>query len=268
MRWLRNGPISFAALALLIGFGLVGEAGATDPRAKDGGLNDLVIYLASDHPRGLPEVEFRQITTELDRLGIAIPPAVHVHRYYYNGNKQYQGPFVVGGPTVVVARHPNTNEQLYVELQLPSGYPEIAYDDETITYIYSDRRVQVRFLKTHPEKFAVSYLPGRGAALRLHEAGRVRAEVREENRANSPLRRSIQSASTATRESLRGLASTTGDVVGQAVQTVGQVVSNAPGIPYLRSRGREATTRIEENRFRTAIERVSNQELIYRPTIR
>lgn len=265
--WDGLNVLTVAVWGVMCGF--VGTAVATDPRASDGGLNDLVIYLGSDHPRGIPEVEFGRITTEMGRLGIAIPPAVHVHRYYYNGNKQFQGPFIVGGPTVVVARHPRTNEQLYMEVQLPSGYPEIAYDDCTITYIYTDRRVEMKFLHGHSgDKFAVSYLSGRGLALRLHERGRLRAEAREDARASSSFRSSLSETRTNVNDTVRGLRASTGAVFGQVTQTVGQVLSAAPGVRYLQSRGREEVTRVQEDRFRTSVERIRGEELDFQPTVR
>jgi hypothetical protein len=266
---LKPGLALAAALTLAGTLANVPTARASDPRANDGGINDLVIHLASDRPGGVPEVEFTRIRSQLDRLGIAIPPAVHVHRYYYNGNKQYQGPYVVGGPTVIVARHPRTNEQVYIEAQLPSGYPEIAYDDCSITYIYPERRVQVKFLPGHADKFAVTYLPGRGLALRLHERGRIHAERHQEARQTSPLRRSLAEARTEVRETTRGLFVTTGGVLARGTQTVGQVVSAAPGLRTLRSQGRQAIVREQQARFHTAVERARTEEDIeFRPTVR
>ncbi|QDV39049.1 hypothetical protein [Tautonia plasticadhaerens] len=258
--------IRSACLASLVA--LPSPSTATDPRATDGGLNDLVIYLSTDHPQGVPEVEFRQIRDELGRMGIAVTPAVHVHRYYYNGNKQYQGPFVVGGPTVIVANHPRTNERIYVEAQLPSGYPEIAYDDCSITYIYPERRVELKFPVGRPGQTAVSYLPGRGLGLRLHEIGRARAELREEARQTDPLRSSLAGVRQNLRDTTRGLAVATGSVVGQGTQAIGQVISSAPGIRYLQSRGQQALVQRDQARFRTAVERVRTEEIEYAPTIR
>src|SRR5215210_1802429 len=43
---------------------------------------------------------------------ITIPRTVLVHRYYFNGERTFQGPLLRGGPCVVVINHPKTGEQL------------------------------------------------------------------------------------------------------------------------------------------------------------
>ena len=73
------------------------------------GLHDIVVYDAGAHAQGLPGINFREAG---DGLKVDIPPAVHVHRYYYSGDKEIQGPIVAGGPTIVVAKHPKTGQQI------------------------------------------------------------------------------------------------------------------------------------------------------------
>ncbi len=216
------------------------DATATDPRAGDGGLNDLAIFLPGNQPQGLPPVEFRELKADMVRLGVDIPPAVHVHRYYYNGNKEYQGPFVVGGPTVIVVNHPRTNCRVYVEAMLPSGYPSIAYDRESITYIYPERRVRLDFAKHHEDKFRVTYLAGRGTGRRLHERGR---EI-EERRALASQQQSLRKTLTTTHQDLtdtmRGVSIAAGKAVNSGVETVTKVASAIPGVRTFQSSGREA----------------------------
>jgi hypothetical protein len=241
---------------------------ATDPRANDGGLNDLVIYLGSDHPNGVPNVEFRKITTDLANLKIEIPPAVHVHRYYYNGNKEFQGPLVVGGPTVVVANHPRTNERMYIEAQLPAGYPSIAYDEDSITYIYPESRVVIGFKPLHAEKFRVTYLGGRGSGRSLHEFGRALSDRAEARREASGIRQSFQTVRQNVRNTTRGIVATTGTVVGQGAQVVGQAVTVIPGVRSLRSRGEQVEAARTAARDRIGNERLPTEALDFLPTIR
>ena len=86
------------------------------------GLNELVVYDPGTHERGLPAVQL--MPNNCGNLGVEIPPAVHVHRYYYNGDKEFQGPIIQGGPTIVVANHPdNPGCTLYIRVNLPSGAP-------------------------------------------------------------------------------------------------------------------------------------------------
>lgn len=243
-------------------------ARATDPRASDGGLNDLVIYLGSDHPRGIPSVEFTQIKQELRKQQIEIAPAIHVHRYYFNGNKEYQGPFVVGGPTVIVANHPRTNERLYMSAQLPSGYPSIAYDRNSITYVYPERRVEISFSPLHREKFRVSYLSGRGLARSRHEAGRARAEQDELRRQSSQFRQSLGSAHSGIGDVARGMGAVTGTVFAQGSQVIGQAISVVPGVRSLQSRGQQVEADRRAFRFRKGTDRTRLDDLEFEPTIR
>lgn len=244
------------------------RAHATDPRAADGGLNELAIFLASDHPRGLPEVEFHRIKNDLQRLDIAIPPAVHVHRFYYDGNKEYQGPFVVGGPTVVVANHPKTNQRVYVEAQLPSGYPSIAYDKNSITYIYPERRVQIQFLACDGQYFKVSYLPGRGIARRMHENGRAASDRAEARRASNQLSQSMRSAGQGIRNTAHGVAAATGSAIGRGAQLVGGAVSALPGVRMLQSQGEQAATKHAATKPRSSEPSAPVQEVDYERTVR
>ena len=101
---------------------------AAEPRV--GGLDELVIYDPGNHDRGLPAIEFAESP---EGIQIEISPATHVHRFYYNGDKEYQGPLLQGGPTVVVANHPRTGKRLYIDVNLPSGAPVIVYDEDSIS---------------------------------------------------------------------------------------------------------------------------------------
>src|SRR5262245_25182228 len=47
------------------------------------------------------------------RVQVDIPPVILVHRYYYSGDRSFQGPMLPGGPSIVVANHPVTGERCY-----------------------------------------------------------------------------------------------------------------------------------------------------------
>ncbi len=110
----------------------------------EAGLNDLVIMDPGKHERGLPAV---LVTYMNEHPEIEIPPTLHVHRYYYSGDKIFQGPIIQGGPTVVVASHPKTGQRMYIDVVLPAGTPRIQYTGNAITYIYNAtrRRVEIKF---------------------------------------------------------------------------------------------------------------------------
>ena len=108
--------------------------------------DELLIIHPEVDPEGKPRPVFvpHQDGGVLD---IQIPPTVIVHRYYYTGNREFQGPLIPGGPTVIVASHPTTGEQIAIEAQLLPGAPRIRYGRHEICYIYSEKRISVCFGK-------------------------------------------------------------------------------------------------------------------------
>lgn len=217
-------------LAVWLGLAVTSQLPATEPRVA--GLDDLVIFHPNDHERGLPKVEFKQ--TE-EGLKVDIAPTVHVHRYYYSGDREYQGPILQGGPTVIVANHPKSNERLYINVMLPSGTPVIAYDKDSITYIYPNYRVKVCFLPFFKNKFTVKYLQGEGIARKVHEAGaHVSSEVKECVH-NSKLANNLGTAARGTGQVMVSTVGVAASAANAGIQTVGKVVSVVPGVRPLQS---------------------------------
>lgn len=84
---------------------------------------------------------------------LEIPPTIIVHQYYYSGDRCFQGPMLPGGPTVLVATHPKTGEQIQLQAQLRPGAPKIHYGPKEIRYEYSDQWIVLEFgcePLTHP----------------------------------------------------------------------------------------------------------------------
>ena len=133
-----TGPLALFMLALIC----IPKFSARAADNSDAGLNNLVILDPGKHERGLPAVE---VKPSPNGLQVEVPPTVHVHRYYYSGDKIYQGPIIQGGPIVIVAKHPKTGVQMNVNAVLPPGAPRIAYTRNSITYVYPDQRVEVKF---------------------------------------------------------------------------------------------------------------------------
>ncbi|MFN0054899.1 MAG: hypothetical protein ACKV0T_22235 [Planctomycetales bacterium] len=77
--------------------------------------------------------------------GVAIPPTVLVHRYYYTGDRNFQGPLLPGGPSVVVFNHPKTGERLYLDVQMLPGAPRVFYTSRSIEYDYGEQRIVIGF---------------------------------------------------------------------------------------------------------------------------
>jgi hypothetical protein len=76
---------------------------------------------------------------------ITIPPTALVHRYYYTGDRSFQGPLLTGGPVVVVVNHPRTAERLYIPVQMLPGAPRVTYTDHSIEYDFHTQAVTIEF---------------------------------------------------------------------------------------------------------------------------
>lgn len=98
-------------------------------------------------PRVDPQGKPRALVVPLPEGGqrIEIPPTVIVHKFYYTGNREFQGPLLPGGPTILVVNHPRKNERLYVEVQLLPGIPRIKYFHNSIIYDYGAQSILIKF---------------------------------------------------------------------------------------------------------------------------
>lgn len=96
------------------------------------------------HPRGIPAI----VPTDANHDGqmeIDIPQTILVHRYYYTGERSFQGPMIPGGPSIVVASHPKTGERCYVNVQMLPGAPRVTYRKDSIEYSYGHQVISVCF---------------------------------------------------------------------------------------------------------------------------
>lgn len=117
-------------------------------------------------PQGRPAAKVK-----LNEIGnglyVDIPETVIVHKYYYTGERTFQGPFINGGPVVLVFQHPRKAERLYVKAVLPAGAPEIHYDAKGIEYRYPGQRMKVSIgIFGHAQ---LSYQTGKTVTDRVHE---------------------------------------------------------------------------------------------------
>jgi hypothetical protein len=104
---------------------------------------ELEILDPGADPLGNPAVEVVPHADGSSR--VVIPPTVIVHRYYYTGDRTFQAPILRGGPVIAVLPHPGTGEQLYLNLNLPPGAPEITYGRHEIVYDYDSQAVRIEF---------------------------------------------------------------------------------------------------------------------------
>jgi len=94
-------------------------------------------------PRGNPAVILRDRGN--GRSSVEIPPVVLVHRYYYTGDRSFQGPMLPGGPSIVVVHHPKTGEQCYIPVQMLPGAPRVHYSGGAIEYDYGRHGITISF---------------------------------------------------------------------------------------------------------------------------
>ena len=160
------------------------------------------------------------------RTIVDIPPSVLVHRYYYTGERSFQGPMIPGGPTIIVVNHPRTGKRLYVETQMLPGAPRVYYGRSTIVYDYGPQAITLKF--GHHGMPSVDYRQGIPFLDRVHNA----AEVRHQRIDDFVQRTGIPAAGAKVRDGASHLAGATADGVrfaGQAALTpVVQVIRVTP----------------------------------------
>ena len=232
---------------------------------REPGLSELVILDPGGNDLGLPPVETR---LGPDGVEMDIPPFVHVHRNYYSGNKEYQGPLVDGGPTVVVANNPFSGRRMYIDVILPGGAPVIAYDKQSITYVYPNRRVAIHFDPLLPDKAVVKYLSGQGVARTLHERGECVADATHRVYRQSRLVGASQELARETGKAALGVVTIAGGAATIAVETTTKALRLIPGVQLLQSLGEQAPERCEEEELRRLNEEQLREFDRYRATIR
>lgn len=217
-----------------------GVASGGEPAAP--GLHEVVVYDSAAHERGLPAVQFKDGEQGLQ---VEIPPAVHVHRYYYSGDKEIQGPIVSGGPTIVVANHPKTGERMYVDVMLPQGAPKIAYDANSITYVYPDKRVSIKFqhFPFDPCVAVVRHHGGKGVARNVEEFHEKVSQHTHEHFAQSKLAQSAKDAAASTGGVVKGAAGAAGDAAACVLDFMKSNVDRLPGAVPLKSAAEGAPER-------------------------
>jgi len=203
-----------------------------------------------------------------DGVQVDIPPVVHVHRFYYSGDKEYQGPILSGGPTVIVANHPKTGQRLYVNVMLPPGAPAIAYSKSSITYAYPDQRVEICYGWWHTDQATVKYLAGRGFARNFHDCKARTQSWFKECWQSSRFGGAVRDTARNTHDGLVGLGGLFCSAGAVAIETSCKIISVVPGVQTLESLGRQRAERSNESAVTEAGKRLEQQELKFLPTNR
>ncbi|EAQ77148.1 hypothetical protein [Blastopirellula marina] len=148
-----------AAIAVVLSAPMIGLA--VEPRVA--GLHDLVVVEPGMHRDGLPAVSIRDSG---ESFTAEIPPTLHIHRYFYSGDREFQGPIIQGGPTVIIASHPKTGQRVYTEVTLAAGSPVIAHNKHGIEYIYDHSRIEINY-GCDEQSVRVKYHSGQGVRRNL-----------------------------------------------------------------------------------------------------
>lgn len=138
---IRSSAAIRTAVATIVAVHAAAAAGGDDVAIVPP-VDELEILDPRVDPEGKPRAV---IQPRPGRLAVEVPPTVIVHHYYYTGDRNFQGPLVPGGPTILVVAHPVTGERLYVEVQMLPGVPRVTYRRKSITYDFGRRRMVVEF---------------------------------------------------------------------------------------------------------------------------
>ncbi|MBW3541936.1 MAG: hypothetical protein KY476_16835 [Planctomycetes bacterium] len=138
----RLDSLAALATAVLVVCAASARAVDDDDRIAVPPADELEVLDPHVDPEGKPRVLTRPTG---DGLEVDIPPAVIVHRYYYTGDRSFQGPRLPGGPTIVVVNHPSTGERQYLEMQMLPGAPRVIYRRDRIEYDFGTQRLVLKF---------------------------------------------------------------------------------------------------------------------------
>ncbi len=196
-------------------------------------------------PMGRPTVQVKPGVGP-DGVGrIDIPPCVIVHKFYYTGDRSFQGPMLPGGPSIIVVHHPGDGERLYLEVQMLPGAPRVFYTRHSIEYNYGVQSIILTFGSHGRPKIA--YRQGVSAATKVRVAGAQlrQGTMRLVERTGAP------AAARKVLDGAKNAAETGADHVhdiGKAVITpVVKIVQLVPGVKMLASSEESRVTHERDN---------------------
>jgi hypothetical protein len=248
------------SLALIFCVTLIAEARAAEPQQP--GLNQLVILDPEAGENGAPAVR------RADDGKVEIPATLHVHPYYYSSDMEYQAQILKGGPTVVVASHPKTQKKMYVDVVLPAGAPVIAYNRESITYVYTDHRIEIHFYDLFPNKVKVRHHHGRGLGRGLRDASNSLKEKVTTGRKQSGLFLELSGAAEGTGKVLKGAGGMAVKATSSLIERGRAIAGLFPGMKALQSISDRIPEEQQKEEIRQAgLEQVKNETKFF-PTLR
>jgi hypothetical protein len=190
-----------------------------------------------------------------------------VHKYYYSGDRSFQGPLLPGGPSVVVVNHPKTGERLYIPVQMMAGSPRVTYTGHHIEYDFGQNGITIEFCCLIG-KAKVDY---RNGVPVTRQIGAAAAQVGQCCKSLYD-RTGIPNACLKVADFTKNVTETTVDHLhdlGRAVVTPPlQLARFLPGVNLLVSSPEERAQRERDLQIRLAEERARQQADVYIPTNR
>ncbi len=239
---------------------------AVPPDAQ--GLHDLVVIPPEAHERMLPAVELSGFDGITELAQVEIPETLHIHRYYYSGDKEIQGPILQGGPTMVVANHPYCGERVYLKTVLPSGAPKIAYTGNSITYVYPNQRVVIRFKRLGKAKVSVNYLSGQGIVRTGQQATAKFRQITTESLHQSAVAQSVHESAAGVGQFAHGAGVAVGGVLAGVIDGGRALVDVVPGVVPLKSLADQKAERKRDAEIRHNQLELDRDEVPFVPTNR
>jgi hypothetical protein len=216
-------------------------------------------------PMGRATVQVKPVIGADGVARVDIPPCVIVHKFYYTGDRSFQGPMLPGGPSILVVHHPGDGERLYLEVQMLPGAPRVIYTRHSIEYNYGLQSIILSFGAHGRPK--VSYRQGVSTATKVRVAT---AQVRQAT-ARLVERTGAPAAARKVLDGTKNVAETGADHVhdiGKAVVTpVIKIVQIIPGVKMLTSSAEERVQHERDTLVQQAESEVTNLEASI-PTIR
>ncbi len=231
---------------------VIASAGVYGQEPREPGFNELIVIDPAVQENGLP-------VPIVEGGRVEIPPTLHVHPYYYCGDKEYQAQILNGGPTIIVANHPKSGDKLYIDAVLPAGAPVVAYNAHSITYVYPDRRVVLEFPPLCRNKAVVKYLSGRGIGREVQDhVTQVSASI-DEHKQKSKLVTELGELKSDCTNIAKGTIGMAGTTAAMIVERTRGFTGILPGVAALKSAGKQAEERgaVEEVR-QSGIEQLRN----------
>ena len=108
-------PFSACLVLVLV----AGSVRATGPHAATAPVpptQEIELLDPGVDPTGKPTAIVRPDPNNPGLQQVDVPPAILVHKFYYTGDRTFQGPMLPGGPTIAALNHPKTGERTYVNI--------------------------------------------------------------------------------------------------------------------------------------------------------